>query len=125
MEAKSDIAEPDSRADDAQDEIPVLVLTPDARRALIDIRELWSYREVLYALIHREIKLRYAQTAAGVAWVVLQPLLTTAVLTLLASRWLNMAVQGVPYPLFALSGLIPWTYFTHVLTKASGSLIST
>ena len=101
------------------------IIIPHPRRPLVNVRELWSYREVLHALVRREIKIRYAQTAAGAAWVILQPLLTTAVLTVLAGRWMKVPAQGVPYPLFAFAGLIPWTYFTHVLTKSGGSLIST
>jgi lipopolysaccharide transport system permease protein len=104
---------------------PRVRISPVVVRPLVDWRELWSYREVLYALIRREIKIRYAQTAAGAVWVVLQPVLTTGVLALLAGRWLKVPADGLPYALFALSGLIVWTYFNHSLTKSSGCLIST
>jgi len=99
------------------------VITADGNRPLVDFGELWLYREVFYALIRREIKIRYAQTAAGATWVVLQPVLTTAVLALLVGRWTMSLAEGLPYAIFALSGLIPWTYFNHSLTKSSGCLI--
>lgn len=102
-----------------------IIIAPDVQRPLLDWREIWAYREVLYALIRREIQVRYAQTIAGAGWVILQPLLTAAVLTLLASRWADAPALGVPYTLFVVSGLIPWNYFNHVLTKSSICLIST
>jgi lipopolysaccharide transport system permease protein len=92
---------------------------------LIGARELWAYREVLYALVWREIKIRYAQTLVGMAWVILQPLLTTVLLSVLASRWLKGPTHDLPYPLLAYSGLVLWMYFTHVFTKSSICLIST
>ncbi len=101
------------------------VITPENTAPFLDLRELWAYREVLYALIHREIRIRYAQTIAGAGWVILQPLLTAAVLTLLAGRVVHIPAQGVAYTLFAVSGLIPWNYFNHALTKSSLCLVST
>ncbi len=97
----------------------------DAKQPLFGARELWSYREVLYALVLRDVKVRYAQTVAGAAWVILQPLLTTGVLTLLAGRWMRVPAGDLAYPLFVYSGLVPWMYLTHVLTKSSLSLINT
>jgi len=96
----------------------------DFTAPVLNVRELWAYREVLYALVWRDIKVRYAQTVVGVGWVVLQPVLTTAVLTLLAGRWMRAPAQGLSYSLFAYSGLVPWIYFTHVLTKSSVCLLS-
>lgn len=101
------------------------VITPENTAPFLDWRELWAYREVLYALIRREIKIRYAQTIAGVSWVILQPLLTAAVLTLLAGRVVHIPAGGVAYALFAVSGLIPWNYFNHALTKSSLCLVGT
>ena len=101
------------------------VITPENRAPFLDWRELWAYREVFYALIHREIRIRYAQTLAGASWVILQPLLTAAVLTLLAGRVVHIPSQGIAYTLFAVSGLIPWNYFNHALTKSSICLVST
>ncbi len=120
----SNFAHQTNRAADRSD-VPYVVITPDGNQFPPDWRQLWSYRELFYALIRREIKIRYAQTAAGAGWVILQPVLTVAVLTVLAGRWMTFPANGIGYTLFALSGLIPWTYFTHSLTKSSTSLIST
>ncbi|HUR21294.1 MAG TPA: ABC transporter permease [Vicinamibacterales bacterium] len=103
----------------------LIVIRANARRPLLAVGELWEYREVLHALVWREMKVRYAQTIAGASWVILQPLLTTAVLNILAGRWMRVPTDGVPYPLFAYSGLVPWVYFTHVLTKSAASLLGT
>ncbi len=102
-----------------------IVIRPDSKRPLLHLGQLWEYREVLYALIRREIKIRYAQTVVGAGWVVLQPVLTTLVLNLLAGRWMRVATDGVPYPLFAYSGLVTWIYFTHVMTKSALCLVNT
>src|SRR6202521_4811414 len=102
-----------------------IVIRAGSRRPLLNLRELWAYREVLYALVLREIKVRYAQTAVGVGWAVLQPVLTTVVLSLLRVRWMGGPAAGLPYPLFAYSGLAAWIYFTHVLTKSSVCLVNT
>lgn len=104
---------------------PRIFISAGSRRPLFDARELWKYREVLHALILREINIRYAQTLVGAGWVILQPVLTTAVLTVLAGRWMRVPTDGVAYPLFAYTGLVPWIYFTHVLTRSSMCLINT
>src|ERR1700681_2624426 len=101
------------------------IISSDARRPILDPAELWAFRAVLYGLVWRELKVRYAQTFAGAAWVILQPALTTVVLALLAGRVMKVPADGLPYPLFAFSGLVIWMYFTHVLTKACISLINT
>jgi len=101
-----------------------ILIAANANRPFLDTSELWRYRGVLYALVRREIKIRYAQTIAGAAWVILQPVLTTAVLTILASHWMGGTTSGIPYPQFAYCGLVPWIYFTHVLNKASYSMLS-
>src|SRR5579862_1171960 len=88
-----------------------VVICSGSHPPLVDVRELWAYREVLYALVWREMKVRYAQTLAGAAWVVIQPVLTTVVLSVLAGRWMKVPANGLPYPLFAYSGLALWIYF--------------
>lgn len=126
MKAQPPISELETSRPAARREwTPRVKISPVIERPLVEWRELWSYREVLYALIRREIKVRYAQTAAGAVWVLLQPVLTTAVLALLVGHWLKVPADGIPYALFALSGLIVWTYFNHTLTKSSGCLITT
>ncbi len=102
-----------------------VVIQSGARQPLFAPAELWTHREVLYALVRKEMKVRYAQTVAGAAWVILQPLLTTVVLSIVARRWMNMPADHLPYPLFVYGSLVPWMYFTHVLTKSTVSLLGT
>lgn len=89
-----------------------------------DLPELWRYRSLLFFLVWREIKVRYAQTVLGAAWAVLQPLLTTVVFTLIFGRFARLPSDGVPYPLFALAALVPWTYFNTAVSGASNSLLA-
>lgn len=90
----------------------------------MDLAEFYSFRWVLVALSLRDIKLRYKQTALGIIWVVLQPLLTAALFTILFGRVLHLESDGVPYSVFAFSGLVPWLFFSGSLQRGSGSLIS-
>ena len=110
------------RAGDA--EAPTLVIEPAGRFPRIDLRELHAYRGLLFFLVWRDIKVRYAQTVLGAAWAILQPVLTTLVFTLVFGRLARIPSDGVPYPVFALAGLVPWTYFSTALTGSSNSLIS-
>ena len=86
--------------------------------------DLWSYRELIYFLTWRDIKVRYKQTLLGVAWAVLQPLLTMVVFSLFFGRLAGIPSDGVPYPIFAFAALVPWTFFANGLTQASSSLVS-
>jgi len=86
--------------------------------------EIWRCRELLYFLSWRDVKVKYKQTALGVLWIVLQPLLTMAVFTLIFGRLANVFSVEIPYALFALSGLVPWSYFSSILTYSSNSLIN-
>ena len=79
------------------------------------VTELWRYRELFYFLAWRDVKMRYKQTALGVAWAVLQPLMTMVVFTLLFGKLGNMPSDGIPYPLFYFGALLPWTYFAATL----------
>ena len=89
-----------------------------------NLPELWRYRSLLLFLVWREIKVRYAQTVLGAAWAVLQPLLTTVVFTVIFGRFARLPSDGVPYPLFALAALVPWTYFNTAVSGASNSLLA-
>ena len=89
-----------------------------------DLPELWRYRGLLFFLVWREIKVRYAQTVLGAAWAVLQPLLTTVVFTVIFGWFAKLPSDGVPYPLFALAALVPWTYFNTAVSGASNSLVA-
>jgi lipopolysaccharide transport system permease protein len=88
------------------------------------LRAVWEYRELLYFLVWRDLKVRYRQTVLGVAWVLLQPLLSTVVFTLLFGVLLGAPSDGAPYALFALAGLVPWQYFSGSLSRVGTSLVS-
>jgi lipopolysaccharide transport system permease protein len=103
--------------------VPTVVIQPTRGLAALQLRALWEYRELLYFLVWRDVKVRYKQTALGVAWIVLQPVISTVVFTLLFGILLNVPSGGVPYPVFALAGLVPWSYFSGSLTRSSTSLV--
>jgi lipopolysaccharide transport system permease protein len=103
---------------------PVVVIEPSKTWTALNLRALWSYRELLYFLTWRDIKVRYKQTALGMAWVVMQPLLTTAVFTIFLGRLAGVRTDGIPYPLFAYAGLLPWMFFMGAITSSSNSLVS-
>jgi lipopolysaccharide transport system permease protein len=89
----------------------------------LNLRELWRFRELVYFLAMRDVKVRYKQTALGIAWVLLQPLLAMGIFSIVfGSR--GLASGGVPYPLFVVSGLVPWFYFSNATSGASGSIVS-
>jgi lipopolysaccharide transport system permease protein len=90
----------------------------------LDLREIWAYRELLYFLTWRDVKIRYKQTAIGVAWAILQPVLTTAIFTLLFSRFAGFDTGDIPYPLFAFSGLMIWLFVHNAISMASNSFVS-
>jgi homopolymeric O-antigen transport system permease protein len=87
------------------------------------LRELWNYRELFYFLAWRDVKVRYKQTALGVAWAVLQPLLTMLIFTLLFGNLAKMPSEGMPYPLFYFGALLPWMYFSSTLSTSGNSLV--
>src|SRR5262249_5348513 len=86
--------------------------------------ELWSYRDVVYFLAWREVKVRYKQTALGAAWAIIQPLFTMLVFSLFFGRLAKMPSDGIPYPLFSLTALIPWTFFANGLAQSSNSMVA-
>lgn len=108
----------------ALEDAPTLVIKPAPRVPGINARELWAYRGLFWFLVWRDIKVRYAQTLLGAGWAILQPVLTTVVFAVIFGRLARMPSDGVPYPVFALAGLVPWTYFSTALTGAGGSLVS-
>jgi lipopolysaccharide transport system permease protein len=107
--------------------LPLLIIEPRDRwldRVAPDLPELWRHRELLYFLAWRDLKVRYAQTALGVGWVLMQPLLTTLVFTLVFGRLMNVPAAGTPYALFALCGLVPWLYGSQAVTRAALCLVA-
>jgi lipopolysaccharide transport system permease protein len=101
----------------------VTEITPRNRWLQIDLREMWVYRELLYFLAWRDVKIRYKQTFIGVAWAVLQPALTTVIFTVIFGSWVRVDTGDVPYPLFALSGLLIWFFTFSSVTFASNSFV--
>jgi lipopolysaccharide transport system permease protein len=89
----------------------------------LNLRELWTYRELLYFLVWRDVKVRYKQTFIGVAWAVLQPLLTMIIFTFVFSRFAKIPSDNLPYPLFAYTALLPWNFFSGALTRSSASIV--
>ena len=89
----------------------------------VRLREIWQYRELLYFFVWRDVKIRYKQTVIGVAWVVLQPLLTMAVFTLFFGRLAKLPSQGLPYSVFYFAALVPWTYFSTSLQYATSIVV--
>lgn len=107
-----------------QSRVTPLVIRPARGGIWSDVRELWRYRDLGFILVWRDVKVRYKQTLFGAAWAVLQPLLLMAVLSLFLGQIQGLAPAGVPYPLFALAGLVPWTLFAKSLNGAAQSLVS-
>lgn len=89
-----------------------------------ELREVWSYRELLFFLVWKDLKIRYKQTAVGAAWAVLQPLIAMCIFWFIFGLVLEIDTGDVPYPIFAYSGLVVWTYFSVTLNQASSSLVS-
>jgi len=104
--------------------LPVTVLGREPGWRVVDLRELWRYRELVYFLAWRDIKVRYKQAALGASWAILQPLVTMIIFTLFFGRLAGFRSEAVPYPLFAYSGLVLWTYFAGVIGQAGQSLVS-
>ncbi len=102
---------------------PVVVIEPTRRLQTLHLRELWAYRELLYFLVWRDIKVRYKQTTLGAAWAILQPLMTAAVFTIFFGRLAGIASDGLPYPLFSYSGLLVWMFFAQGLSQSSNSVV--
>lgn len=103
--------------------VPTVVIEPTRGLASLQLRALWEYRELLYFLVWRDLKVRYKQTALGVAWIVLQPVLSMVVFSALFGELLKVPSGGVPYPVFAFAALLPWNYFAGSLTRSSASIV--
>ena len=102
----------------------VHVLQPTSGRVPVDFGELWGARELLYFLVWRDLKVRYRQTVLGALWALLQPVLAVAVFTLFFVKMIGVSSGAIPYPVFALAGLVPWAFFANGVTTGSTSLIA-
>jgi lipopolysaccharide transport system permease protein len=96
---------------------------PPRMRFAFDLASLWEYRQLLYFLAWRDIKVRYKQTLLGVGWALLQPFLATIVFTIFFGRVAHLSSQGIPYALFAFAAMLPWTYFSNAVVNGSSSLV--
>lgn len=103
---------------------PLVIIEPSKSWVALNLRDLWAYRELLYFLIWRDVKVRYKQTLLGVAWAIIQPLFTMLVFTLLFGKLAGISSDGIPYPMFAYSGLLAWTFFSNAVANSGNSLIS-
>lgn len=102
---------------------PLVTIQPGRFWRAIDFRELWSYRELLYFLTWRDVKVRYKQTLLGAAWAILQPLLTMLIFTLFFGQLAGIPSDGIPYPIFAYAALLPWTFLSNAVTNTGNSLV--
>jgi lipopolysaccharide transport system permease protein len=102
---------------------PLLVIYPPSGWQFLNLRELWQFRDLLYFLIWRDVKVRYKQTVLGAAWAILQPAMMMAVFTIFFSRMAGVPAGDVPYPLFAFAGLLPWTFFATAVASAGNSVV--
>src|SRR2546427_5205751 len=103
--------------------LPTLRIAPSKGWVSLKLHELWEYRELLYFLIWRDIKVRYKQTALGAAWAIIQPFFTMVVFSLFFGRLAKVPSDGIPYPIFSFAALVPWTFFANGLTQSSNSLV--
>jgi lipopolysaccharide transport system permease protein len=100
------------------------IITPPGGWTRLDLQALWAYRELLYFLVWRDLKVRYKQTGLGLAWAILQPVLTMVVFSFFFGRLVGVPSDGVPYPAFALAALVPWTFFSYGLTQSANSVVA-
>lgn len=105
-------------------DLPHLRIEPSKGLVSLKLREMWSFRELLYFLVWRDIKVRYKQTALGVSWAVIQPLLTMVVFSIFFGKLGKLPSDGIPYPIFSFAALVPWTLFSNGLTQASASIVA-
>lgn len=104
-------------------ESPVIIVKPSKGWISLNLDELWEYRELLYFLTWRNIKVRYKQTVLGAAWAIIQPFFTMVVFSLFFGKLAGMPSDGVPYPIFAYAALVPWMFFANGLSQSSDSLV--
>ena len=101
-----------------------LILEPARKFSFLDLRELWNYRELLWVLTARDIRVRYKQTVLGVAWAVIQPVMIMIVFSIFFGRLAKVPSEGFPYPVYVYAGLLPWTFFANAISQSSNSIIS-
>ncbi len=103
---------------------PLVTIRPGRNWVPLDFTELWAYRELLYFLTWRDVKVRYKQTVLGAVWAIMQPVFTMLIFSLFFGRLAGIPSDGIPYPLFAYAGLLPWTFFSNAVTSSGNSLVA-
>jgi lipopolysaccharide transport system permease protein len=106
-----------------QAEIPTVVIRPSEGWIALKLHDLWTYRELLYFMVWRDIKVRYKQTALGATWAIIQPFFSMIVFSLFFGKLAKMPSDGIPYPIFSYAALVPWTFFANGLAQSSNSLV--
>ena len=106
-----------------EEQLPVFRIEPTASGVRVNFRELWEYRELLYFFVWRDVKVRYKQTVIGAAWAIIQPLMTMVVFSIFFGGLAKIPSDGLPYPIFFYSALLPWTYFAQALTSTTNSMV--
>ncbi len=101
-----------------------IIIRPQKGWIPVNLRELWQFRDLLYFLSWRDIKVKYKQTALGAAWAILQPFLTMIVFSILFGKLAKVPSDGIPYPIFVYAGLLPWNYFSSALSNSGNSLVA-
>jgi len=112
-----------SAIDNPKFELPTLRIAPSQGWVPLKLKDLWEYRELLYFLIWRDIKVRYKQTALGATWAIIQPFFTMVVFSVFFGHLAKVPSDGIPYPLFSFAALVPWTFFANGLSQSSNSLV--
>jgi lipopolysaccharide transport system permease protein len=121
---KTDQVMPGFAPDPAPSDTLVTVIRPSTGWIPFNLQELWDYRELLYFLAWRDIKVRYKQTVLGAAWAILQPVLAMVVFSIFFGKLAKIPSDGLPYPIFAYAALLPWQLFAHALTQSGNSLVA-
>jgi homopolymeric O-antigen transport system permease protein len=104
-------------------ERPLVSIRAGSKFAAVDLKSLWAYRELLYFLTWRDVKVRYKQTVLGAAWAVIQPLFMMIIFSIFFGKLARLPSDGIPYPLFAYAAVLPWTFFSNAVTKSGNSLV--
>ncbi len=102
---------------------PTIVVKPSRGWVALGLKDIWEYRELLYFLTWRDIKVRYKQTALGALWAIIQPFMTMVVFSIFFGKLAKIPSDGIPYPLFTFAALVPWTFFSNGLSQSSNSLV--
>ena len=111
-------------ADSSGVTMPCSTIEPQNGWQLVDVRELWAYRDLLYFLVRRNVQVLYKQTVLGFAWAVIRPFLTMIIFSVVFGRLARVPSDGIPYPIFSYAALVPWIYFATAMTQSTESLVT-